>query len=105
MVTRAFLLQSAGHRVIRAMSEPELLSACRNHKVDVVVIGQSVAKHPKCRIFELVKQHCPTAKVLELCDRFKEKEIPEADDWLETPTTVPNELATRVSSLASKTST
>lgn len=95
--TRKLVLERAGHSVVTAMSEPAVISACQERIFDVAVIGQSVSPEDKEQILMLVRQHCPSAKVLELYGFTKELES--ADDWLSVPSD-PQELAERVAALA-----
>lgn len=100
MATRALLLESAGHTVVQASSEPEVISACTASDFDVAVIGQSISDRMKQRVFALVKERCPDIKVLELTQAFRSPVLGGADDWLETPNAAPSDLAERVARLA-----
>lgn len=100
--TRALILESAGHHVIGAVSEAEVIAACKQHHFDVVVVGQAMHPAQKKRVFDLARQTCPTAKVLELFHAAKGKTLPAADGWLEVPTDVPADLAEKVTELAGK---
>jgi CheY-like chemotaxis protein len=83
MASRKLLLEQAGHKVVLVTAEPQLLAACAEHTFDVVVIGQALHTNEKCRIFRLVREHCPTAKVLELSAvGVGERVLPQADDSL-----------------------
>ena len=101
MATRKMILERAGHRVTPVLSEPELVRACANDHFDVAVVGQGVSRNEKPRIFKLVRERCPEAKVLELYTVDTGKVLVEADDWLEVPATIPSEFAERVAALAS----
>jgi len=98
--TRQLILQRAGHTVVIAMNESAVVSACEQHEFDVAVIGQTVSSQTKRQLGSLVRQHCPTAKVLELYRFSLGKVLEDADEWLEVPVDVPQELAERVSALA-----
>jgi PleD family two-component response regulator len=100
--TRKLILETAGHEVTIALGEQELTAACVKKKFDVVVVGQTVARFEKLRIFRLVRECTPTAKVLELYSPATGRFLPDADDWLVVPADVPADLATRVSTLAQK---
>jgi CheY-like chemotaxis protein len=104
MQTRAMLLERAGHKVIPAMGERELIEACARNKFDVVVVGHSVPPFEKSRVLRLIRQHCPNAKVLELFVQSQGSKLPDADDWLEGPIPHPNDLIERVATLAAKAS-
>ena len=104
MQTRTMLLQRAGHAVVSATGEPELIDVCSQNDFDVAVISQVVSPPEKKRILRLVRQYCPRTKVLELFSPASGKSLPEADDWLETPVSPPEDLAERVATLASKSS-
>ncbi len=98
--TRALILRRAGHTVWTATGEPELIAACHQHRVEIVVVGQVISMRQKRHVFDLVQQHCPGAKVLELFSPTTGRVLPEADDWLEVPAQVPSDLAERVNALA-----
>ena len=66
IATRSLILRKAGHLVVTAMGEPELLAACTQHRFDVAVIGQCVSREQKRRFFSFIRQYCPTTKILEL---------------------------------------
>jgi CheY-like chemotaxis protein len=98
--TRRLILENAGHSVIAALDGPDVEKACRSHQFDVAVIGQNTSPTVKERIFRLIRQHSPTAKILELHRPFSDKALPEADAWLAMPTNAPEELAEVVNTLA-----
>jgi CheY-like chemotaxis protein len=100
METRRLILEQAGHSVIQASSEPEVVRACSTHAIQVAVISQTIEPQEKLRAFALIREHCPSAKVLSLYVRGLGKALPDADDWLEVPVNVPASLAERVSQLA-----
>jgi hypothetical protein len=56
----------------------------------------------KQHVFDLIQQHCPTAKVLELYSPELGKALKDADDWLEVPAQFPSDLAVHVQRLAVK---
>ena len=100
--TRQLILERAGHVVVSALDEPSLIAACGQHEFQVVVIGQTVSANIKRRIARLIREGCPTAKVLELYTLSTGKVLEEADSWLEVLADVPQELAARVADLASR---
>jgi hypothetical protein len=102
IMTRAMILERAGHKVVPALSEPQVTDACKGRTFDVAVIGQAVSPLEKIRIFNLVRMNCPRAKVLELFHPPTGKVLRDADDWLEVPTDIPANLAERVSALAAR---
>ncbi len=99
MESRALLLEQAGHTVVKALDERDLVAACAEHKFDVAVVGQSVSNREKRRIFGLIRQHCRGAKVLELYTPVTGKVLEQADEWLEVPTAFPSDLSDRVGHL------
>jgi DNA-binding NtrC family response regulator len=99
--TRRMILESAGHRVLSVKNVPEAERACAEYPVDVAVIGQGVPRAERVRVFDLVRKHCPNAKVLELYRPSDGKALTSADAWLEVPVSVPPALAQKVSELAS----
>lgn len=98
--TRKLILEKAGHTVVPAIDPTEVVAACKKHKFDVAVIGQSVSNESKKKVGGLIRQHCPSAKILELYQANSVPTIKDADSWLEVPTDVPQDLARRVSDLA-----
>lgn len=102
MKTRQLLIESAGHTVILASNDGQVEKACKSHQFDVAVIGQNVSAAVKKRLFLLLREHCTTAKILELHRPFNEKTLAEADAWLVMPSETPEELAALVTALAQK---
>jgi CheY-like chemotaxis protein len=100
--TRALILEKAGHTVVTASDEKTMLAACDNHSFDVVVIGQTVSPKMKGRVAGLIREHCPSAKILELYQPHTGKMLDDADSWLIVPADVPRDLADRVEQLASE---
>jgi len=98
--TRRMILEGAGHNVLSVRNIPEAQRACAEHAVEVVVIGQGVPRPERVRVFDLVREQCPAAKVLELYRPSDGKALQGADDWLEVPLSVPPVLADKVTELA-----
>ena len=101
IMTRVLILESAGHIAVPAPSVQEVIAACEKRRFDVAVIGQAVTRAEKLRIFHLVRERCPGAKILELYRPVDGGQILEqADDALEVPAAVPSDLPERVEALA-----
>jgi len=98
--TRQLLLEGAGHKVIPATGQLQLIRACEENHFDVAVVGQVITKPEKQRILSLIREHCPEARVLELFTPSTGRWLPDADDWLEVPGQIPSEFVERVSMLA-----
>ena len=98
--TRKLILERAGHTVITAPDQRAVAAACKEHKFDVAVLGQSISSESKRVISGLIRQLCSSAKILELYQANSGPAIQDADSWLEVPTDVPQDLAARVSELA-----
>ncbi len=98
-VRQAALVQ-AGHTVVSAFDEPTLVSACKEHRFDVAVIGHSIPRRERNRVFLLIRQHAPSAKVLELYTERIGKVLEAADAWLVVDNDAPHDLAEHVSALA-----
>ena len=98
--TRALILRRAGHTAVSAVGELELIEACSRHGFDVVVIGQAMPTSEKRYVFGLVRQHCSSAKILEVYAPHLGRVLVDADDWLEEPARVPGDLAVHVARLA-----
>jgi hypothetical protein len=100
--TRQLILERAGHRVISALDEASLINACKQNKFDVAVVGQTVSPKVKRRIAGLIRESCREAKLLELYTVSSGRILDDADSWLEVLADVPQELATRVGTLAAR---
>ena len=98
--TRRLILELDGHKVITATNQQEVTEACKHHKFAVAVIGQRLPLQSKQQIFDVIRQNCKAAKILELYSPYSGKTLEEADSWLAVPADVPQELAERVSELA-----
>src|SRR5256885_456189 len=100
--TRKLILERAGHTVVMAANMRDLTAACEKHCFDVAVIGQTVSAASKRLIASEIRSHCPSARILELYPLHQDRAVDNADAWLETPTDVPQQLATRVAELAKR---
>jgi hypothetical protein len=100
--TRKLILERAGHIVVTVSDEKETAAACQEHCFDVAVIGQAIAPKVKKRVASLVRQHCRSAKLLELYRPHEGRIIEDADSWLLVPTDVPQDLAEHVNNLVAK---
>src|SRR5438270_161947 len=98
--TRRLILEGAGHTVVSVLDEQNLAPTCQQHAFDVAVIGQGVSPNMKRRISLLVREHCGSAKVLELYSPYAGRALDDADSWLEVPVDAPAELVERVNELA-----
>src|SRR4051812_18923989 len=92
MKTRQLILENAGHTVVPAADELEIKAVCGKHTFDVAVIGQAIPRMAKVRVLDLVREHCPEARILELTLPYASKALEDADAWLEMPSD-PEELA------------
>jgi len=99
MKTRQLILENAGHTVVPASDEREIKAVCGRQKFDVAVIGQNIPAKVKTHVLDLVREHCPEAKILELTLPYASKALQDADAWLEMPSD-PQELVKTVNSLA-----
>lgn len=102
MKTRQLIIENAGHKVVLASDDRSVGKACSSNNFDVAVIGQNTTPAVKERMFRLLREHCPEAKILELHRPFNQKSLPDADAWLVMPTDSPEELAEAVTALAKK---
>jgi len=98
--TRRLILERDGHKVVTATNQQEVVDACKHQKFAVAVVGQGLPLQSKQQIFEVIRQKCKTAKILELYSPYSGKILEQADSWLAVPADVPQELAERVSELA-----
>jgi DNA-binding NarL/FixJ family response regulator len=100
MHTRQLILEKAGHTVIGVLDEHKLRQACAAHNFDVAVIGQTVSRQTKERVLRLIRENCPSAKILELHMEYEGRVLQEADAALPVPIDVPQQLAEVVATLA-----
>jgi hypothetical protein len=100
--TRRLILEKAGHTVITALDDTEMVAACRANAFDIAVIGQIEASNIKCHFFELLRYNCCSAQILELFTADAGPVLAEADSWLEVPANSPNDLANKVFELANR---
>ncbi len=101
MQTRKLILERAGHQVISARDLKTVKQVCRQAELDVVILSQTVNAPEKCRIAELVRQRYRDTQILELHrPGSASKDVPDADDWLEVPAEIPEDLAKHVAALA-----
>jgi hypothetical protein len=97
--TRKLVLERAGHKVLSATGEQELEHACVAHRIDAVVIGHSLSPKAKQRVLALIRENCPSSKILELYPQDGQKNLDEADAWLPIPADNPQDFAELVTSL------
>jgi hypothetical protein len=64
--TRKLILEMEGHSVISVTDEKSLASSCELYAFDVAVLGQALSANIKRRAADLIRQHCPNVKLLEL---------------------------------------
>jgi hypothetical protein len=102
IITRKMILERGGHKVVPALGLSELVTVCSEHTFEVAVIGQMGSPEQKREFINIIRGHCPTAKVLELYRSSDEHTLADADDWLEVPARVPTDLEERVRALAGK---
>jgi hypothetical protein len=95
------ILERAGHVVVPILDEDAIPTACKQNKFEVAVVGQAMSAKNKRRIAHFIRESCPGTKVLELYSISSGKVIEDADSWLEVLTDLPQDLATRVTELAS----
>jgi hypothetical protein len=98
--TRVFILHHAGHKAMGALAEDQIVALCAAHKFDVAVIGQAASPDKKRRFLELIRQHNPGARVLELYNVTTGRVLPDADDWLDVPASIPDHLPEKVAALS-----
>jgi hypothetical protein len=102
METRKLILEKAGHTVITAMHDKEILAAMRTNAFDVAVIGQLEVSTIKHYMFEMVRHNCCSARILELFTAEADPVLPEADLCLEVPANSPSDLADKFFELANR---
>jgi DNA-binding NtrC family response regulator len=100
MKTRQKTLERAGHRVLSAVNEHDLMAACKEHKFDVVIIGQTLVPEMKQHVVDLIRKHCSETKLLELYLTSENRTVEDADAWLEVNDNIAPNIAEHVSDLA-----
>jgi CheY-like chemotaxis protein len=100
--TRRLILERAGHQVISVTGEQELEHACVAHKIDAVVIGHALSSKAKVRVLALIRENCPSSKIVELYPQNGRKALDQADAWLQTPSDNSQEFAELITSLTQK---
>lgn len=100
--TRKMILEQAGHTVITAENQSAVAAACKQYVFDVAVIGQSISAKSKKSTASIIREQCPSARILELHASHQSRAVDFADSWLEVPADVPQDLADRVTQLTMK---
>ena len=98
--TRKLILEQAGHTLLEATNTREALAICMQQSIDVVILCQTLRPEGKREMVLAVRQHCPAAKILELYHSHHGKALKDADEWMEVPPAVPQDLARCVEELA-----
>jgi DNA-binding NarL/FixJ family response regulator len=98
--TRKLILEQAGHIVIEATNSREAIAICNKQHVDIVLLCQTLLPEGKQAMVLAVRQHCPASKILELYHPHHGKALDDADEWMEVPPSVPQDLAKCVEQLA-----
>jgi hypothetical protein len=101
MLSRKHILEQAGYTVIAALNEDQIVSACRDFRFDVAVIGQMVESGLKRDWSALVRRYCPAVRVLEIYLPGTAIAVKDADGWLAS-SAIPTELVERVAALAAQ---
>lgn len=102
METRKLIVEREGHTVVLVMSEPELNEACAKHSFDIAIIGQGISRKMKKVVAALIRESCPSVKILELHLPHEGRGVDDADSWLEVPPEGAHQLAERVNELAAE---
>ena len=96
------LLERAGHIVVSALGTEAVQYACRRGGFDVAVIGQGCTEEEKREFLSLLREHCPSARVLELYLAHSHPALKDADAHLEVPAELPSDFVDRVNALATR---
>ena len=97
--TRKLILERAGHIVIEATNAREATAVCSKQHVDIVLLCQTLLPEGKREMVLAVRQYCPASKILELYQSHHGKVLHDADEWMEVPPAVPQDLAKCVANL------
>ena len=62
---RKQVLEAAGYKVLAASNLPAVTDACRNEKIDLIMLGYSLPPAERRRVWVEARQHCK-APILEL---------------------------------------
>jgi DNA-binding NtrC family response regulator len=79
--TRRKALEKAGHTVLLARNKRELQDACTRNKIEIAVLGSHMSENMKRNVTDLLREHCPASKVIELVDDPQGRAIEDADSW------------------------
>lgn len=93
LITRKVMLEKAGHVTVVATTKPAIIKACQTHAFHMAVIGQEATPENKRRVFDLIRQHSPSTKVLEVYPIEVGRTLEGADDWLPCPSRNPLSLS------------
>lgn len=74
-------MEKAGHTVLIARNKQELQDACRRNNIAVAVLGSHMSDNMKRNVADLLREHCPGSKIIELCDEPHGRAIEDADSW------------------------
>jgi DNA-binding NtrC family response regulator len=74
-------LEKAGHAVLIARNDRELEDACTHKKIDIAVIGRNMSENMKLHVADLLHEHCPGSKIIELADEPRGRVVEDADSW------------------------
>ncbi len=98
----AAALEAAGHWVVTATLEPVAIAACSQNPFAVAVIGAAVPAPEKHRAFNVVREHCPSAKIVELYRPGSSPVLTEADAALPATADLATELPRRLAASAKR---
>ncbi len=100
LASRKLILESDGHTVVSTMDQRELEKACAEQNFDIAIIGEAMSPKVKRWACQLIRENCPSARVLELHPFYADKSLTDVDAWLGMPREHPEEFKEVVNSLA-----
>jgi hypothetical protein len=86
------MLEQAGYTVLVAITQSELIQACKQRRVNVAVIGHEHNPDTKRQFCALVRRYFPLAKIVEVYPVELGKTLKSADAWIALPKQEPTEL-------------
>jgi hypothetical protein len=99
LATRKLILELDGHTVVSTMNQRELEKVCAEQNFDIAIIGEAMSPKVKRWASQLIRENCPSSRVLELYPYYANRSLTDADAWLGMPREHPEEFKEVVNSL------
>jgi hypothetical protein len=100
LASRKLILEGDGHTVVSTMDQRELEKACAEQNFDIAIIGEAMSPKVKRWASQLIREKCPSSRMLELYPFYAGRSLTDVDAWLAMPREHPEEFKEVVNSLA-----